>query len=148
MVTLLVPLLFFPAAPFLQWYFAKYVEENDIEREDEVLVRSVVNKSGNKVHIIQNIDKRLPLDAIARGKGLTMDTLLTELESIVTSGTKLDINYHINDILEPDSQDEIMDYFRESDTDDLETAVQEFDSAYSEEELRLVRLKFMSEVAN
>ena len=77
-----------------------------------------------------------------------MDTLLTELESIVTSGTKLDINYHINDILEPDSQDEIMDYFRESETDDLETAVQEFDSAYSEEELRLVRLKFMSEVAN
>ncbi|MCB0767208.1 MAG: DNA helicase RecQ [Flavobacteriales bacterium] len=133
--------------PFVE-LIAKYVEENDIEREDEVLVRSVVNKSGNKVHIIQNIDKRLPLDAIARGKGLTMDTLLTELESIVTSGTKLDINYHINDILEPDSQDEIMDYFRESDTDDLETAVQEFDSAYSEEELRLVRLKFMSEVAN
>ena len=133
--------------PFLE-LIAKYVEENDIEREDEVLVRSVVNKSGNKVHIIQNIDKRLPLDAIARGKGLTMDTLLTELESIVTSGTKLDINYHINDILEPDSQDEIMDYFRESETDDLETAVQEFDSAYSEEELRLVRLKFMSEVAN
>jgi ATP-dependent DNA helicase RecQ len=133
--------------PFVE-LIATYVEENDIQRADDVVVRSVVNKSGNKVHIIQNIDKRLPLDAIARGKGLTMDTLLTELESIVTSGTKLDINYHLNDVLEADSQDEIMDYFRESETDDLETAVQEFDSAYSEEELRLVRLRFMSEVAN
>jgi len=111
-------------------------------------VRSVVNKSGNKVHIIQNIDKRLPLDAIARGKGLSMPDLLTELESIVMSGTKLDINYHINDILEADVQEEIMDYFRGSETDDIETAHQEFDGDYSEEELRLVRLKFMSEVAN
>jgi ATP-dependent DNA helicase RecQ len=133
--------------PFVE-LIAKYVEENDIEREDEVVVRSVVNKSGNKVHIIQNIDKRLPLDAIARGKGLSMPDLLTELESIVMSGTKLDINYHINDILEADVQEEIMDYFRGSETDDIETAHQEFDGDYSEEELRLVRLKFMSEVAN
>ena len=133
--------------PFVE-LIAKYVEENDIEREDEVVVRSVVNKSGNKVHIIQNIDKRLPLDAIARGKGLSLPDLLTELESIVMSGTKLDINYHINDILESDVQEEIMDYFRNSETDDIETAHQEFDGDYSEEELRLVRLKFMSEVAN
>ncbi len=133
--------------PFLE-LIAKYVEENDIEREEEVVVRSVVNKSGNKVHIIQNIDKRLPLDAIARGKGLTLPDLLTELESIVMSGTKLDINYHINDLLEPDVQEEIMDYFRGSETDDIETAHQEFDGDYSEEELRLIRLKFMSEVAN
>ena len=133
--------------PFVE-LIAKYVEENDIEREDEMVVRSVVNKSGNKVHIIQNIDKRLPLDAIARGKGLSMPDLLTELESIVMSGTKLDINYHINDILESDVQEEIMDYFRNSETDDIETAHQEFDGDYSEEELRLVRLKFMSEVAN
>lgn len=133
--------------PFVD-LIAKYVEENDIEREDEVLVRSVVNKSGNKVHIIQNIDKRLPLDAIARGKGLSMNDLLTELESIVMSGTKLDINYHINDILEADVQEEIMDYFRGSDTDDIETAHKEFDGDYSEEEIRLIRLKFMSEVAN
>ncbi|HRF81621.1 MAG TPA: DNA helicase RecQ [Flavobacteriales bacterium] len=133
--------------PFVE-LIAKYVEENDIEREDEMVVRSVVNKSGNKVHIIQNIDKRLPLDAIARGKGLSLPDLLTELESIVMSGTKLDINYHINDILESDVQEEIMDYFRNSETDDIETAHQEFDGDYSEEELRLVRLKFMSEVAN
>jgi ATP-dependent DNA helicase RecQ len=133
--------------PFVE-LIAAYVEEHNIERADDVVVRSVVNKSGNKVHIIQNIDKRLPLDAIARGKGLTMDTLLTELESIVTSGTKLDINYHINEVLESDSQEELMDYFRESETDDIEAASQEFDNAYSEEELRLVRLKFMSEVAN
>ena len=77
-----------------------------------------------------------------------MNDLLTELESIVTSGTKLDINYYINDLLESDSQDEIMDYFRESETDDIETAVNELDGSFSEEELRLIRLKFMSEVAN
>lgn len=133
--------------PFVE-LIAKYVEENDIEREEEVVVRSVVNKSGNKVHIIQNIDKRLPLDAIARGKGLTMDDLLTEMESIVQSGTKLDISYHLNDILEADVQEEIMEYFRNADTDDLEAAHQEFDGDFSEEEIRLVRLKFMSEVAN
>lgn len=133
--------------PFVE-LIAKYVDENDIEREEEVVVRSVVNKSGNKVHIIQNIDKRLPLDAIARGKGLSMNDLLTEMESIVQSGTKLDINYHINDMLEADVQDEIMEYFRNADTDDLETAHQEFDGDFSEEEIRLVRLRFMSEVAN
>ena len=125
--------------PFVD-LIANYVDENDIAREDEVVVRSVVNKSGNKVHIIQN--------AIARGKGLTLSNLLTELESIVMSGTKLDINYHINDMLEADVQEEIMDYFRGSETDDIETAHQEFDGDYSEEELRLIRLKFMSEVAN
>jgi ATP-dependent DNA helicase RecQ len=133
--------------PFLEM-IARYVEENDIEREEEVVVRSVVNKSGNKVHIIQNIDKRLPLDSIARSKGLTLDDLLTEMESIVQSGTRLDINYHLNDVLEEDAQEEIMDYFRNSETDDIETAHQEFDGDYSEEELRLMRLRFMSEVAN
>ncbi len=133
--------------PFID-LIAKYVDENDIQREEEVTVRNVVNKSMNKVHIIQNIDKRLPLDAIARGKGLTMADLLNELESIVMSGTKLDINYHLNDVLESDSQQEIMDYFRGADTDDIEQANQEFDGDFSEEELRLMRLKFMSEVAN
>lgn len=127
---------------------ANYVEENEIERAEEVMVRSVVNKSGNKVHIIQNIDKRLPIDAIAKSRNLSMEDLLTELESIVQSGTKLDISYYLNDLLESDNQDEIMDYFRNSETDDLETAVEEFDGDYSEEELRLMRLKFMSEVAN
>lgn len=133
--------------PFVE-LIAAYVEEHDIEREDEVQVRSVVKKSGNKVHIIQNIDKRLSLESIAKAKGLTMPDLMTELESIVQSGTKLDINYYIDEQLEADSQDEIMDYFRESETDDLETAHQEMDGAFSEDELRLVRLRFMSEVAN
>ena len=133
--------------PFVE-LIAAYVDEHDIEREDEVQVRSVVKKSGNKVHIIQNIDKRLSLESIAKAKGLTMPDLMTELESIVQSGTKLDINYYIDEQLEADSQDEIMDYFRESETDDLETAHQEMDGSYSEDELRLVRLRFMSEVAN
>ena len=133
--------------PFVE-LIARYVEENDIERAEEVTVRSVVNKSGNKVHIIQNIDKRLPLEAIAKARNLSMDALLTELESIVQSGTKLDINYHLNDMLEQDTLEEIMDYFRDAETDDIETAHQEFGGDFSEEELRMVRLKFMSEVAN
>ncbi|MCW5900327.1 MAG: DNA helicase RecQ [Flavobacteriales bacterium] len=133
--------------PFVE-LIARYVEENDVERAEEVTVRSVVNKSGHKVHIIQNIDKRLALDAIARSRNLSMSELLNELETIVQSGTKLDINYYLNDLLEADSQEEIMDYFRDSETDDIETAHQEFDGDYSEEELRLMRLKFMSEVAN
>ena len=133
--------------PFVE-LIAQYVEDNEIEREEEVTVRSVVKKSGNKVHIIQNIDKRIPLDGIAKSKGLSMDDLLTELESIVTSGTKLDIVYHLNEVFEGDTQDEIMDYFRESETDDIEAARVEFDGDYSEEELRMVRLRFMSEVAN
>ncbi len=133
--------------PFVD-LIAAYVEENDIDREEEVTVRSVVNKSGNKVHIIQNIDKRLPLESIAKARNLSMDALLTELESIVQSGTKLDINYQINDIFETDVLEEIMDYFNDAETDDIEMASQEFDGDYSEEELRMVRLKFMSEVAN
>ncbi|MBK8500502.1 MAG: DNA helicase RecQ [Flavobacteriales bacterium] len=133
--------------PFIE-LIAAYVDENDIEREAEVMVRNVVNKSGNKVHIIQNIDKRLPLESIARSKNLTMPDLLTELESIVMSGTKLDITYHLNSMLEADVQQEIMDYFRNAETDDIETARLEFDSEFSEIELRMMRLKFMSEVAN
>ena len=133
--------------PFVD-LIAKYVDENDIEREAEVTVRNVVNKSMNKVHIIQNIDKRIPLESIARSKNLSMPAFLTELESIVMSGTKLDINYQLNDILEADAQQDIMDYFRNAETDDIEAAHQEFDGDYSEEELRMMRLKFMSEVAN
>ncbi|MBK9147780.1 MAG: DNA helicase RecQ [Flavobacteriales bacterium] len=133
--------------PFVD-LIAKYVDENDIEREAEVTVRNVVNKSMNKVHIIQNIDKRIPLESIARSKNLSMPAFLTELESIVMSGTRLDINYQLNDILEADSQQDIMDYFRNAETDDIEAAHQEFEGDYSEEELRMMRLKFMSEVAN
>jgi ATP-dependent DNA helicase RecQ len=133
--------------PFVD-LIARYVEENEIERAEEMVVRSVVNKSGHKVHIIQNIDKRLPLDAIARSRNLSMNDLLTELETIVTSGTKLDISYYLNDVLETETQQEIMDYFKDAETDDIETARKEFDGDFSEDELRMVRLRFMSEVAN
>jgi len=133
--------------PFID-LIADYVEEHGIERAEEVMVRSVVNKSGNKVHIIQNIDKRLPLEAIAKSRNLPMPDLLTELESIVTSGTRLDISYQLNDVLETDAQEEIMEYFRSAETDDIEAAHQEFGGDFSEEELRMVRIRFLSEVAN
>src|SRR5690606_25572837 len=133
--------------PFIE-LIAEYVEENEIERAEEVMVRSVVNKSVNKVHIIQNIDKRLPLESIAKAKGMSLNDLLTELESIVQSGTRLDINYHLNEIIEVDTQEEIMDYFRSAETDSIEEAHKEFDGDFSEEELRMMRIKFLSEVGN
>ena len=108
--------------PFVE-LIAAYVEENEIERGRGGGRSRVVNKSGNKVHIIQNVDRKLPMDAIARAKGLTMDDLLKEMEIIVQSGTKLDINYHLERMLDADTQDEIMDYFRNAETDDLETAL-------------------------
>ena len=127
---------------------AEYVEENEIERVDETVVRTVMRKSSNKVHIIQNIDKRLALESIAKSKGLTMDALLEEMETIVMSGTRLDINYYLEDKLDEDAQEEVMDYFRDAESDSLEDAFNEFNGDFSEEELRLMRLKFMSEVAN
>jgi ATP-dependent DNA helicase RecQ len=133
--------------PFVE-LIESYVEENEIERADETVVRSVMKKSSNKVHIIQNIDKRLSLESIAKAKGLSMDALLDEMETIVMSGTKLDISYHIDDVVEEDAQEEIMDYFRTAETDSIDEAAKEFGGDYSEEELRLLRLKFMSEVAN
>ncbi|MCO6483072.1 MAG: DNA helicase RecQ [Flavobacteriales bacterium] len=134
--------------PFVE-LIERYVEENEIERpEEETVVRSVVKKSSNKVHIIQNIDKRLSLESIAKAKGLNMGELIDEMETIVSSGTKLDINYHLDEVLDEDAQEEIMDYFREAESDSIEEASKEFDGEYSDEELRLMRLKFMSEVAN
>ncbi len=133
--------------PFVE-LIATYVEENDIERVEEAVVRTVMKKSSNKVHIIQNIDKRLTLESIAKAKNLTMDALLEEMETIVSSGTRLDINYYLEDKLDEDAQEEVMDYFRSAESDDLIDAYKEFDGSYSEEELRLMRLKFLSEVAN
>ena len=133
--------------PFVE-LIESYVEENEIERADETVVRSVMKKSSNKVHIIQNIDKRLSLESIAKAKGLSMNALLDEMETIVMSGTKLDISYHIDDVVEEDAQEEIMDYFRTAENDSIDEAAKEFGGDYSEEELRLMRLKFMSEVAN
>ncbi|MDI9312209.1 MAG: DNA helicase RecQ [Limnohabitans sp.] len=127
---------------------ARYVEENEIIRPDDLVVKSTGANSGLKLYIIQNIDRKLPLEDIAKAKGLDMDALLKEMEQIVYSGTKLNINYWVDDILDEDQQEEIHDYFMESESDGIETALKEFDGEYDTEELRLMRIKFISEVAN
>ena len=127
---------------------ANYVEDNDIERPQDLVVKSLVNKSVLKVQLIQNIDRKLPLEDIAQSQGKTFDNILDEIESIVNSGTRVNINYYINTLLDADNQEEIFDYFSSADTDDLITAYHEFDGLYTEEELRLMRIKFMSDVAN
>jgi ATP-dependent DNA helicase RecQ len=125
-----------------------YVEENGIERPQDMVVKSLVNKSVLKVQLIQNIDRKLPLEDIANAQGKSFLELLDEIESIVNSGTRVNINYYINSILDQENQEEIFDYFSNSETDDLITAYHEFDGLYTEEELRLMRIKFMSEIAN
>ena len=127
---------------------ARYVEENEIIRPDDLVVKSTGANSSNKLYIIQNIDRKLSLNDIASAKGMNMDTLLKEMEQIVYSGTKLNIGYWINDILDEEQQEEIHDYFMESETDKIEDALKEFDGDYDIEELRLMRIKFISEVAN
>ncbi len=134
-------------APFID-LIANYVESNDIERPQDMVVKTLVNKSVLKVQLIQNIDRKLPLEDIAKAQGKTFDDILDELESIINAGTRVNINYYINTILDGENQEEIFDYFSEAETDDLVTAYHEFDGLYSEEELRLMRIKFMSEVAN
>jgi ATP-dependent DNA helicase RecQ len=125
-----------------------YVEENDIERPQDVVVKSLINKSGLKVQLIQNIDRKLPLEDIGRSQGKSMLEVIDEIEAIVSSGTRVNINYYIDDILDQENQEEIYDYFKDAETDDLTSAYKEFDGDYSEEELRLMRIKFMSEMAN
>jgi len=128
---------------------SKYVEENDIERPQDMVVKSVVNKSGRKVYIIQSIDRKLKLDDIGRAKGLKMSEVLTEVEHIVDSGTRVNLDYYINDVLDPEYQEEIFDYFREAQTDSIDAALEELgEEYYSEEEVRLMRIKFLSEVGN
>jgi ATP-dependent DNA helicase RecQ len=134
-------------APFVA-LIEQYVEDNEIERPHDMVVKSLVNKSGLKVQLIQNIDRKLPLEDIGKAQGKSMDEVLEELEAIVSSGTRVNINYYIDDILDPENQKEIFDYFREAETDDLKDAYHEFDGDYSEEELRLMRIRFMSELAN
>ncbi len=127
---------------------SKYVDENDIMRPDDFVVKSTGVKSGLKLYIIQNTDKKLPLIDIAKSKGLEMDALIKEMEAIVYSGTKLNINYSIDDLLDEDQQEEISEYFMEAESDKIQEALDEFDGDYDEEELRLMRIKFLSEVAN
>ena len=128
---------------------AKYVEENDIVRPDDFVVKSIVNKSANKVYIIQNIDRKMPLDDIASAKGLEMEELMDEIEGIVMSGTKLNLDYYIEQTLDEDVIEEIYDYFmEEAESDSLVDAMKDLSSDYDEMEVRLVRVKFLCEVAN
>jgi ATP-dependent DNA helicase RecQ len=133
--------------PFIE-LISRYVDENDIIRPDDLVVKSTGANSINKLYIIQNIDRKLALDDIASAKGLKFDDLLKEMEQIVFSGTKLNIKYWIDEILDEEQQEEIHDYFMESESDNIENALKEFDGEYDTEELRLMRIKFISEVAN
>ncbi len=133
--------------PFIA-LIADYVERNDIERPQDIMVKSLVNKSQLKVQLIQNIDRKLSLEDIAKSQGKSFEDLLLEIETVVSSGTRVNINYYINDVLDQESQDEVYDYFNEAETDDIIEAYNEFDGLYSEEELRLMRIRYMSEVAN
>lgn len=128
---------------------AKYVADNAIERPQDMVVKSVINKSGNKVQIIQTIDRKVPLDTIAESKGMSLIQLLEEIERIVNSGTRINIDYYINSVMEQEQIEDIFEYFRESEVDSLEDAIAELqDDDYSEEEIRMVRIKFLSELGN
>jgi len=134
--------------PFID-LIRKYVEENDIERPVDMVIKSVVNKSGLKVYIIQNIDRKISLKDMAKSKSITLPNLLTEIETIVESGTKVNINYYIDDIMDEEKQDEIMEYFKESETDSVDAALKELgENEYSEEEIRVMRIKFISDYGN
>ena len=134
--------------PFLE-LIARYVEENEIERPDDFVMKSIVNKSVNKVFIIQSVDRKLPLEDIADAKGMEMEDLLSEIEAIVYSGTKLNLDYYIEQTLDDDVVEEIYDYFHdEAESDDLATVMEDLKDDYDEFEVRLVRIKFLCEVAN
>lgn len=130
-------------------FIAQYVEENDIVRPDDFVMKSVVNKSSNKVFIIQNVDKKIPLDTIAKNKDLRMDELLEEMETIVASGTRLNLDYAIEDLVDEYEQDEIIDYFKGCETSSLQVAQEELaDSNFSWEQLKVMRIKFLCEYGN
>ena len=134
--------------PFLE-LISRYVEENEVIRPDDFLVKSMPNKSSEKIFIIQSIDRRMDLEDIASARGMDTDELLDAIENIVESGTRLDLNYYIDQNIDPEVVDEIYDYFRnEAETDSLESALTELQGEYEELEIRLVRIKFISEVAN
>jgi len=134
--------------PFVE-VIKQYVEEKGIERAQDMVVRSVANKSKNKVYIIQNIDRKLALNEIAEAKGMSFDELLTELEAIVNSGTKINIDYYIDNVMDEDQIEDIYRYFREdAESDSLEEALTEFGDDYETDEIRMVRIKFLAEMGN
>jgi len=134
--------------PFIE-LIKKYVEDNEIERPVDIVVKSVVNKSGLKVYLIQNVDRKISLEGMAKAKGLKVSDIIAELETIVASGTKIDIGYYINEVVDEDRQDEVFDYFKSAESDSVEDALKELgEDDYTEEEIRLMRIKFISEVGN
>ncbi len=134
--------------PFIE-LITNYVEENDIEKPDDFVMKSVANRSSNKIYIIQNVDKKISLETIARNKDLRMDGLLEEMETIVASGTRLNLGYAIDDMLDEGEQEEIIDYFRNCESSSLDTAEQELaESGYNWEQLKIMRIKFLSEYGN
>ena len=134
--------------PFID-VIAKYVEENDITRPDDFVMKSVVNRSNNKIFIIQNVDKKIPLETVAKTRDLRIDELLEEMETIVASGTKLNLDYAIDEMVDEYEQDEIMDYFKSCETSSLQVAQEELaDSNFNWEQLKLMRIKFLCEYGN
>ena len=127
----------------------KYVEENEIERPEDLVVRTVANKSKMKVFIIQSIDRKISFEDIADSKGVEVKDIITEVEAIVNSGTRLNIDYYIDDVLDEDHQEEIFDYFREAEIDSIDHALEELgEDEYSGEDIRLMRIKFLSDMGN
>ena len=126
----------------------EYIEQNNIVKSDEIVLRTSGSKSSKKLSLIQNVDKKIPLDEISESRGIDFNILLSELESIVFSGTKLDIDYYVDDILDEDQQEELHEYFLESESEDISIALDEFEGEYDEEELRIYRIKFLNDVSN
>lgn len=134
--------------PFIE-LIKKYVEDNEIERPVDIVVKSVVNKSGLKVYLIQNVDRKISLEGMAKAKGLKVSDIIAELETIVASGTKIDISYYINEVVDEDRQDEVFDYFKSAESDSVQDALKDLgEDDYTEEEIRLMRIKFISEIGN
>jgi ATP-dependent DNA helicase RecQ len=133
--------------PFIQ-LISEYVDENNIERPDDLVLKSVVNKSARKIHIIQNIDKKVSIEDIAKGQGLDYGELIEELEAIVFSGTQVDLLYYIDEIIDEEGRDEIYDYFKSDDSGSIDAAVNEFDGEFTHEEMKIFQIQFMSDVAN
>ena len=125
-----------------------YIKEFDIVKSEDIVLRTSGSKSSKKLSLIQNIDKKIPLDEISESRGIEFNILLSELESIVFSGTKLDIDYYVDDILDEDQQEELHEYFIDSESEDILVALDEFEGDYDEEELRIYRIKFLNDVSN
>lgn len=134
-------------SPFIE-LIDRYTQENDITRPEDLIVKSTGINSSLKLYLIQSVDRKLPLEDIAAAKGMNMDRLITEMETIVFAGTKLDINYWIEELLDEDQEEELYDYFMEAESDKIQEALESFDGDFEEEEIRLYRIKFISEVAN